>query len=158
MIEDNYEDLLNKVKKELPVIECDLIKIYGDSGYYRDGVIYIEKSLPTVYKKEILLEEYAHHKTTVGIILDQTNLSNRKQEKKARTHSYEINFSLDTLIDCYLSGVKYYWECAEYLDYPEEFIFESVQYMKRRLGTQFQYKTYQIKFVTDSALEVKVSS
>lgn len=56
----------------------------GYSGFYKDGIILIDKDLSETRKAEVLFEELAHHKLTYGNILDQSKNINRKFENYAR--------------------------------------------------------------------------
>lgn len=49
---NEYELLVSEVQKKAPVIETDLFQNTGCYGLYRDGRIYIEKSLSLVEKKK----------------------------------------------------------------------------------------------------------
>ena len=49
----------------------------GYSGFYKDGIILIDKDLSETRKAEVLYEELAHHKLTYGNILDQSKDINR---------------------------------------------------------------------------------
>jgi hypothetical protein len=152
---EKYEKLVQEVTKEVKVVECEIKNIVGDTGYYRDGVIYIEKTLPMPEKTERLYEEYSHHKTTVGIILDQTNGNNRKQEQKARTFGQALAISLEVILECYKSGIKYYWECAEYLGLSEEFVKLAVQQLQNKFGQTAQLDDYIIHFVSGNRIEIE---
>ncbi|MHC5215241.1 toxin [Enterococcus sp. LJL128] len=151
---NDYEKLLEKVSIEVPVIECDLSH-HPDKAYYYRNAIFIDKSLPTTLKRQYLFEEFSHFKSSVGEILDQSCLGNSKQEKLARNIGYTEAISLDDLIDCYKKGIKYYWECAEYLDFTEDFIYEAVSYLRSKLGEIIYYKNYIIRFVTETLLDVQ---
>lgn len=48
---NEYELLVSEVQKKAPVIETDLFQNTGCYGLYRDGRIYIEKSLSLVEKE-----------------------------------------------------------------------------------------------------------
>ncbi|MTD37672.1 toxin [Erwinia sp. CPCC 100877] len=152
---EKYEKLIREVTKEVKVVECDIKSILGDTGYYRDGVIYIEKTLPTKKKTERLYEEYSHHKTTVGIILDQTNGNNRKQEQKARTFGQTLAITLEVILECYKSGIKYYWECAEYLGLSEDFVRSAIQQLQNKFGQTAQHGDYIIHFVPETRIEIE---
>lgn len=151
----SYESLLRELSKEVDVIEYGLIDMAGDYGYFADETIFIEKSLSEITKKEVLLEEYGHFKTTVGNILDQSVPANRKQERQARNYAYGMAITLDDIIDCYQKGIKYYWECAEYLDFSEEFVYEAVKYLRGKLGEIIYYKNYIISFLSETLMHVE---
>ena len=50
--------------------------------------------MDSVTTADTLAEELGHHYTTVGDILDQTNVSNRKQERLARVWAYNRRIGL----------------------------------------------------------------
>ncbi|MGI2822354.1 ImmA/IrrE family metallo-endopeptidase, partial [Vibrio fluvialis] len=101
---NEYELLVSEVQKKAPVIETDLFQNTGCYGLYRDGRIYIEKSLSLIKKRNVLAEELGHHDTSFGDILNQDCLENRKQELKARQYALEQLVTLDDLIKCSESG------------------------------------------------------
>ena len=68
---NDYEKLVSSIQKDVTVLEIDLYNQTGCYGLYRNGKIYIEKTLSTRQKKNILAEEYGHYQTSVGTILNQ---------------------------------------------------------------------------------------
>ena len=66
---NDYEKLVSSIQKDVTVLEIDLYNQTGCYGLYRNGKIYIEKTLSTRQKKNILAEEYGHYQTSVGTIL-----------------------------------------------------------------------------------------
>lgn len=70
--------------QQLNIQELDLSEVSGLRGLCVDNNIAIKKSLNQAEKACILAEELGHYYTTTGNILDQTNISNRKQERRAR--------------------------------------------------------------------------
>lgn len=137
---DEYELLLSEIQNEVPVIEGDLFSKTGRHGFYRNGRIYIEKTLPMIEKREILTEEYGHYKTSVGNIIDQTIFSNRKQELKARDVSYEKLVSLDKLIECSEAGLTTQFECAEFLCVSVATLQKAIGFYRRKYGSTYFYK------------------
>lgn len=142
---NDYEKMLSQVQMEVPVIETSLTQ-FDSEGFYRNGKIFIEKSLSVKRKKEILAEEYAHHKTTVGNIIDLHDSDNRKQEVKARNFSFEMLIPLDDLILCSQQGFTTAYSCAEYLDVSEETLNEALKYYLTRFGNMYLYKNKLINF------------
>lgn len=151
---NDYELLVNTLSKEVPIKEVPLYEKTKDTAYFYKGTILIEKSLSTVEKKERLYEEYGHCKTSVGNILSQNVLENRKQEKKARAFGMAQAISLDDLIDAWNVGCKYYWECAEFLGFTTQYVIDSVQNIKEMYGVNFTYKNFEFRFITDSCIEI----
>lgn len=139
---NQYEILLDEVVNEVPVIETEL-KINTElKGIYRNKTIFLDRHLNTVEKRVILSEEYSHHKTSVGNIIDYTNPENRKQEWKARRDSVERLVTLDQLVDCAKFGCHTKFECAEFLGVTEEFFEEVLVHYHNKYGTIYLYKNH----------------
>ena len=74
-------------------------------GLYCDGTIGINSNIETTAEKScVMAEELGHHYTSYGNIIEQSDISNRKQEYKARLIGYEIKIGLSGIIDCYKHG------------------------------------------------------
>ena len=155
---NNYELLLNQIYEEIPVIELPLLE-RGLEGNYFDGVIFIDSSLPAFRKREILSEEYAHYKTSVGTIINYNSTNSRKQELKARSYSFELIVTLDDLIDCHKHRLTNVFECAEHLDLSEDVLKESFKYFSSKFGISHSYKNYLFTFSDESVmiLDKKIS-
>ena len=117
-----YEDLLDEalvdglVVKEKPLVAYDGL-IFGDK-------IAIKKDMTTAKKACVLAEELGHFHTTVGNILDQSNLDNQKQEFRARIWAFEKILSIDKILEAASKGHTEPHTMAEYLDVDEEFLRE----------------------------------
>lgn len=105
-------------------------------GLYGDGCIWINKNMTTAEKRCILAEELGHHHTTVGDILDQSDIGNRKQERKARAWAYEKMVPLNSIKQALTVGCREPWEMAEYLDVDERFLREALQYYEEVYGDE----------------------
>lgn len=122
----SYEDLCEIIKQEVRVIECNLKK-FGFHGLYRKkkndrGSIYIEESLTIEKKKEYLFEEYAHHLTSSGNILDQSILESRVQETIARNKALDMSITAINVQSCINRGVTDYKEIASRLGFSIEYV------------------------------------
>ena len=127
-----YDELLSEADQEgLIVREKDLIDY---DGRIKNNRVAIRRDMTTVKKACILAEELGHHYTTVGNILDQSDVSNRKQEAKARLWSYEKMIGFDGLIRAFEAGCRNRYEIAEFLDVTEEFLQEAVDRWTRTNG------------------------
>ena len=120
-----YEQLLNTASenglavKEQPLIQHD--------GLIKGKRIAIRKDIPTQAEKScVLAEELGHHYTTVGDIIDQTEVSNRKQEYRARLFGYNLKIGLIGITHAYEAGCRSLYEMAEYLDATEEYLKEAL--------------------------------
>lgn len=106
--------------------------------------IFIEADQPEVDKCVILTEEFMHALHTVGVILDQKDIGNCKQEAQARGLAYKAVISMDDLLHCYKIGLQFDYEVAEELDVPVEFLNNAIAYFKTQLGESSTYKGYKV--------------
>jgi hypothetical protein len=151
-----YESLLREATQQgIDIVERKMpprIK-----GLYSDGVIWINRELPTVAEKAcIFAEELGHHHTTVGDILDQSKISNLKQEKRARAWAYERLVPLKKIIDACRSGVHDRHELAEYLGIAEEFLQAAVDHYRDKHGLYVKVDKYIIYFNPLSVVEPNI--
>ena len=118
----------------------------GYSGFYKDGIILIDKNLSETRKAEVLYEELAHHKLTYGNILDQSKWINRKFENYARRHGYEAALPLRIIVEAHNYGVSSLYELAEYVQLSEEHVLEILEHYKQKHGIGTHYGDYAITF------------
>lgn len=150
----NYEELLIEAEKQgIEILESD--RIGKLKGLYIDNIIVINPKIETSSEKLcILAEEIGHHYKTIGNILDQTDINNRKQEMLARRWAYEKLVSLNRLINGYKYGCQNRYELAEYLNVTEKFLEEALEYYKQKYGLFVTSDNYVIYFEPLSVLEV----
>ncbi|WP_368251212.1 toxin [Enterococcus sp. 2201sp1_2201st1_B8_2201SCRN_220225] len=130
---NDYEVILSNIFQEVPVVEGSL-REDGYEGLYRDGRIYLEKNLNTLAKKEILVEEYFHHKTSVGDIINYKDFESRKQEATARRMALEALVPLNKLIECAFSGSIGKYECAEFLEVSPVTLEAAIKHYSSKYG------------------------
>ena len=94
----------------------------------------------------ILAEELGHHYTSVGNILDLSDVSNAKQERRARMWTYERLIGLQGLIDAYQHGCREYHETAEFLEVTEEQLRDAIADYRAKYGVCTKYRDYFILF------------
>ncbi len=133
----HYEALLSRFPN-IPVKEKYLQ--YGFKGLYMNGKIRIDKSLSTIEKGCILAEEIGHHLKTVGNILDQSNISNVKQEKIARQWAYNQLIPLNKFIEAYRYGCTNRFEVADFLNVTEAFLQEALDRYIEKYGDYIYHK------------------
>lgn len=140
----HYEELLTK-NEHIKIKDTHSLP-NGYSGFYKDGVILIDKNLSERRKAEVLYEELAHHKLTYGNILDQSKFNNRKFENYARRYGYEAALPLRIIVEAYNYGVSNLYELAEYVQLSEEYIAEILKHYKNKYGIGTHYGEYLITF------------
>ncbi|MCI2948378.1 ImmA/IrrE family metallo-endopeptidase [Staphylococcus caledonicus] len=127
----------------------------GYSGFYKDGIILIDKNLSETRKAEVLYEELAHHKLTYGNILDQSKWINRKFENYAKRHGYEAALPLRIIVEAHNYGVSNLYELAQYVQLSENYIVEILGHYKQKYGYPTRYGKYVIQFEPLRVFEYK---
>ena len=116
-------------------------------GIYCDGTVAINKYIDTTSEKScILAEELGHYHTTYGNIIDQSSISDRKQELRARAWAYDRMVGISGIIEAYKIGCRSIYETAEYLNVTEEFLSDALQHYKRKYGMHTKIDNYVICF------------
>lgn len=140
-----YDDLLMEADQTgLTVKEKSLII---NDGRIKDARIAIRENIPTVIEKAcVLAEELGHYHTTVGNILDQSVISNRKQERTARAWAYDKMIGFSGIIKGYQMCCRNRYEMAECLGVTEEFLQDALDYYKEKYGTFVHVDKYTIVF------------
>ena len=146
IIINNYEKLIIEADQEGLTAKEAPLQAYD--GRIKDNKIAIREDIPTQKQKAcVLAEELGHHYTTVGDILDQDDVSNRKQELRARAWAYDKMIGLTGLIRAYKHGCRNRFEVAECLDVTEEFLEEGLEYYRNRYGICTKLDNYVIYFI-----------
>lgn len=94
----------------------------------------------------VLAEELGHYYTTSGNILDQTDISNRKQEYRARLYGFNLKIGLMGLVRAFEHGCRSVSDIAEYLDVTEEYLKEAVDCYKSKYGVYATVDNYAVYF------------
>lgn len=141
-----YESLLDEIHKE--GIDIIQINFKGNSkGLYGDNTIAIDKKIDTLAEKKcILAEELGHHHTTYGNILDQSDINNIKQEKRARNWAYEKLVGIISLVNAFERGIRNKYELAEYLNITEDFLNEAINHYREKYGIYCEIDNYLVYF------------
>lgn len=139
-----YEQLSSEAQRDgLTVKELPLKHTKGITVGSRIG---IRTGQTSTEKACILAEEIAHAKYTVGNILDQSDVSNRKQELFARTKAYDQLIGLTGIIQIFENHCQNVYEAAELLGVTEEFLTEALERYRQRYGTHAVCGNYIIQF------------
>lgn len=126
-----YEMLQSEYDDEIHFCELP----YQIKGLCCNNFICVSSNIDTTKEKYcVLAEEIGHYKTTVGNILDQTNIRNSKQEKQARSWGYEKIVSLRHLIAAYEKGCTNIYEMAEFLNVTDEYFCKAIEHYKDKYG------------------------
>jgi len=141
-----YEDLAIDIQnKGICIIN---VNFHGHcKGLYADNIIAISTNLETDKEKEcILAEELGHYYTSSGNILDNHDILNVKQEKRARDWGYEKLVSIVDVIKAFNAGVENHYEMAEYLNITEDFLDASIKHYEEKYGAFYLIDKYLINF------------
>lgn len=144
MIILNYEDLLNEYAGDDLVIKEKPLQ--SSNGRIYNNRIAIRYDMPTVDKTCTLAEELGHYYTSSGDILDQENVSNRKQEHRARMWAYDKLLPLQLFILAFKHDCRSIHETAEFLEVSEEFLIECVGAYYSKYGTYLEFNGYLLMF------------
>ena len=141
-----YKKLLYESEKE--GIEVICLPFKGKiKGLYYNRVIAINKNIDTSAEKTcVLAEELGHHYTSIGDILDQSRIENRKQEYRARAWAYQRLVGPEKLIKAFEYGVRNRYELADFLGVSEEFVEEAIKYFHQKYGLYYKLGKYYITF------------
>lgn len=140
----NYDSLLEEADSN--GIQIKERPLMANDGRIKGAQILIRQNMPLCQKACVLAEELGHYYTTTGDILDQTLVSNQKQERKARLWAYHKMITLDKLVSAKKAGCRNCFEVAEYLSVTEEFLLEALNCYQAKYGKGFQKENYLILF------------
>lgn len=141
----DYESLVAESDNTGLVIKEKALK-YND-GRIKGNRIAIRKDINTSVEKAcVLAEELGHYHTTVGNILDQSIVSNRKQELRARVWAYNHLIGLIGIIKAFEHHCDSLESMADYLGVTEKFLAEALVYYKSKYGIYTYLDNYIIYF------------
>lgn len=141
----NYEELLSESDNVGLIVKEKPLK-YND-GRIKGKRVAIRRDIKTSTEKAcVLAEELGHYHTTVGNILNQTSVSNRKQERRAHIWAHDRLIDLTGIISAYKAGCCNAHEVAEHLEVTEEFLQEAISYYRQRYGICARVGNYIIYF------------
>ncbi len=148
-----YEYLLNEAdSQQLITVESPL---RANKGRIVGDMIAIKSDMTDTEKQCVMAEELGHYYTSVGDILDQITVENRKQELKARLWAYKRLLPLDCFISAFRSGCNSLYEYADYLNVTETFLRDAIRRYKQIYGTDWvRFDNYAIRFCPELAIMV----
>lgn len=115
-------------------------------GLYCNNTILLDSRMTSVEKRCTLGEELGHHFTTVGDIVDQTQIKNVKTEGTARKWGYERLVPLHLLAEAINYKIQNRYDLADYLNVSEEYLEKAINYYKSRYGLYCRFNEYTIFF------------
>lgn len=121
-----YEKLVAEYDQEIDIEERNML----NDGLYCDNVIWIKENLTSAEKLSIVSEEIGHYKTSSGDILNQSILSNIKQESLARKWAYEKVIPIDEIKKAAANDIIEIYDLAEHFEVTEEFMRECLRHYK----------------------------
>ncbi|MDF2886707.1 MAG: hypothetical protein K0R23_1092 [Lacrimispora sp.] len=140
----NYDILLEEADSDgIMIKEKPLI---ANDGRIKGDQILIRQDLSGRQKACVLAEELGHYYTTAGDILDQSEVSNRKQERTARLWAYNKMITLEKLVAAKESDCRNSFEIAEHLEVTEEFLLEALECYRAKYEKGLQKNNYLILF------------
>lgn len=126
-----------------------------NKGFYGDGLILLDKRIPTIEKACILSEELGHHHITSGNILDQSDTRNRKQELLARQWAYHCMIPMDNIVQAHKARISGRYDLAEFLGVTEEFLQAAIDRYTAKYGLFLKVdEQYIIRFDPLGVLEL----
>ncbi len=138
-------------------IEYDPNYPFNGGGFYErysdypNGYITITDKLDYYLQNSILAEEFGHHETTVGDILNyygkEYNVNAARQELRGRRFGHKLILPLERLIDCYKHGC---WEdiyaMCLHLEIDRSYFAVVINDYKSKFGLWVKYEGYLIGF------------
>ena len=148
-----YEYLEDEACRDgIDVIRCNF-ESPRIKGLYCNGAIGINSDLETTKEKAcVVAEELGHHYTSVGDIINMSDIQNRKQERQARLWGYNKLIGLRGLIAAFENGCKTRDETAEYLEVTEEFLRDCIESYRNKYGVGIAVDNYYIVFIPNLAV------
>lgn len=142
---DSYEFLLAEASDLGLIVKEKPLKY--NNGRIKGNKVAIRQDIETTAQKTcVLAEELGHYYTSVGDILDQTDIQNRKQEFRARMCAYNEMVGLMGIVDAYKNGCRNSYEVAKYLNVTEEFLNDALNTYKGKYGVYATVDNYLIYF------------
>ena len=141
----NYEMLLLESSSSGLTVKEKPLK-YNDGRINGKRIAIRRDILTSAEKACVLAEELGHYHTTVGNILDQSSVGNRKQELRARAWAYDKMIGLNGIVRCYKSCCRNRYEMAELLDVTEDFLQDALDYYSGKYGDHVSIDNYVIFF------------
>lgn len=139
-----YEDILLEADANNLITKEKALRAH--KGRIMGNRIAINEKLTETEKKCVMAEELGHYYTGSGNILDQSSVSNRKQELQGRIYAYNKLIGLIGIVNAYKNHCSSISESAEFLGVTEEFLNDALSYYKNKYGKYATVDNYTIFF------------
>lgn len=150
---DQFERWVNEAHKlGLTVIIKELKS--NAKGIIKGNRIGIRAGLPRLEAACVLAEEIGHYHLTVGNILDQSKIVNRKQELLARRWSFERLVPLTAIVQAHLHGIRNRHELARMLDITEDTLQQALDRYIEKHGLSARVGKYTVIFEPLGVMEL----
>ncbi len=146
----NYDSLLDLAAQAGITVKEKPLSTYD--GRIKNKTIYLRQDMTTTEKACVLAEELGHYYTSVGNILDQGNVGNRRQEYRARLWGYELMIGLSGIIHAYQAGCQNLYAMADALNVTEQYLEEALICYRKKYGVCTTYDGYTIFFLPTLAI------
>lgn len=139
-----YEDILIEAGNNGLITREKALRAH--KGRIKGNRIAINDKLTETEKKCVMAEELGHYYTGSGNILDQSSVSNRKQEIQGRIYAYNKLIGLMGIVNAYKNRCASISESAEFLGVTEEFLNDALSYYKSKYGRCATIDNYAVFF------------
>lgn len=140
-----YDELLVETDKKGLIVKEK--KLAGSDGRIQKNRIAIRSNINTTIEKScVLAEEIGHYYTTAGDITRLSDISEHKQESRARFYGYNLKIDLMGIVNCYKKGCRNIHEMAEYLDVTEDYLLEALECYRNKYGICAPIDNYIVYF------------
>lgn len=131
-------------KENIEIIET---KMKGNNrGFYSDNVMMLDTRMSRKAMKCKAYEEFGHHFTSAGDIIDLNNQNNAKQEYKARAWGYEHHVPLSDIVKCLLKAGDDFDYFLELLDVEVEDFFYILRHYASKYGNHYKLGAFTLLF------------
>jgi len=123
-------------------------------GMIMGKTVYINPNQEYKELNVTVAEEIAHYLTGSGNIIAQDSIEKRKQERLARDIGAAILVTPKDIIDCFETGCKSVWECAEHLNITDQAFKDAVKFYARKFRGIMTEDNHIIIFREDGTVSV----
>ena len=140
-----YDDILMLCDDAGLIVKEKKLTVFD--GLIFDRRVAVRSDIETsAEKSQVLAEELGHHYLTVGNILDQTDVNNRRQERIARDFGYDLKIGLDGIISAFEAGCRNKYEIAEHLNCTVTYLTDAIERYHQKYGLFAKHGNYVICF------------